>query len=589
MALLGRWTGVNTSLVPTASWTAPNALFPNEARNDSSTYGWSSTTSTITLPASDLADGYLFIARYKYDDASNSRVSIAGRFQQTGGTGDFVNGQSGDYSRNNNNNKCISSNWGFVHGPSASATIQFQWERESDAPTAGTTSKFSIDVIPLYYSNHGLYSGIDATTLGGITPNVVTLNSTIDESDTAAIERVGNVVTVKGNSKRYWIFSSQWYNNFGESGTTRTQRVHGMDIDGSQELAAQGYSYHRQGSSDGTGSTPFDLLETDTADRTIELTCYRGDGITNNLGGADTDAHTGGSEEGIQGLVVLELNDSAEVARSHNTATTAFTNGAGVDLPVVSVAGIDINDSASFVRASDNAFNAEQAMDAFVWGNVWAASSDVSSSERGTWENNITVDGAEDSQVFDGTYGPRGNQASEDCFAYGANPKGFVALSADEDIGVSVSWSGQDTLIQPTRTNVGTVGFGVINLDTMQAAAGETATGAPSAHLPTSSGVSEIVKVASSSNTLSAVTADGVALLDWAAEHNQSNYRFEKDDGSESESTFLTTQNTNIIRDTENPFRLRQGAQLIGDPPAAITATLQYKESGDSAAEWRNV
>ena len=421
MATLFRATGGSTSLVPTTSWAAPNALFPTPVRNDSSAYTWTSSTSTVTLPSSGLADGYLLVARLQYDDASNGRVSIAGRFQQTDGTGNFVNGQSGGYSRNNNNDKSYITPWAFIDNPSASATIQFQWQRESDAPTAGTGGKYSLDVIPLYYSNHGIYSGTDATTLGGTTRNVVTLSTTVNESDTAAIQRVSNVVTVKGDNKRYLILSSQWYNNFGESGTTRTQRILGLDIDGSPELAAQSYAYMRQASADGTGGTPFDIIETVTADRTIELTAYRGDGLSNNQGGANTDAHTGGAEEGVQALVVLELNDNAEVARSHNTATTAFTNGAGVDLPVVPTAGVDFNDSASFTRASDNAFNAEVAMDCLAFGNCWAASSNVNSGERGTHENNITINGVEDSNVFDGNY-IRGNQSTEDTFAYAANP-----------------------------------------------------------------------------------------------------------------------------------------------------------------------
>ena len=178
MATLGRWTGGTTTLIPTTSWAAPNALFPTQARNDGSAYTWTSSTSTLTLPSSDLADGYLVIARVNYDDTSNGRVSIAGRFQQTGGTGNFVNGQAGGYSRNNNNDDAYISNWAFIDNPSASATIQFQWERESDAPTGGT-AKSSLDVIPFYYADIGMYSGTSTSLYGGTTRNVVTIDRDI--------------------------------------------------------------------------------------------------------------------------------------------------------------------------------------------------------------------------------------------------------------------------------------------------------------------------------------------------------------------------------------------------------------------------
>jgi len=58
MVILGKWSGGTIgTMVPTTSWAAPNALFPTEDRNDSSIYTWTSSTSTLTLPSSGLADG----------------------------------------------------------------------------------------------------------------------------------------------------------------------------------------------------------------------------------------------------------------------------------------------------------------------------------------------------------------------------------------------------------------------------------------------------------------------------------------------------------------------------------------------------
>ena len=72
------------------------------------------------------------------------------------------------------------------------------------------------------------------------------------------------------------------------------------------------------------------------------------------------------------------------------------------------------------------------------------------------------------------------------------------------------------------------------------------------------------------------------------AEVEQDNFRFEDDDGTESGSTFLENQNVDLTRGIEDPFRVRQGGQWIGDP-ATMVATLQYKENSDASTEWRDV
>lgn len=67
----------------------------------------------------------------------------------------------------------------------------------------------------------------------------------------------------------------------------------------------------------------------------------------------------------------------------------------------------------------------------------------------------------------------------------------------------------------------------------------------------------------------------------------QDSFRF-YDDGTESGSTALETQNVDLTRATETPFQLRVGGQMTGDAPA-ISAELQYKETSDAASEWRKV
>ena len=155
----------------------------------------------------------------------------------------------------------------------------------------------------------------------GTTPNVVPGWGTTHESDTAAIERTTNLITVKGDNKSVLVLGSQFFEGRGG----RTQRWHGLDIDGAQEDAAKAYSYYRNGSNDESGDLFTWLIQTVTDNVTIEQTCYSGDGTGSGQGGSEAD----GSDPtvGDHALVVIELNDSAEVFRAtgstnQNIATT---------------------------------------------------------------------------------------------------------------------------------------------------------------------------------------------------------------------------------------------------------------------------
>jgi hypothetical protein len=105
MATLGRWIGGTTALVPTTTWTAPNALFPTQDRNDTSAYSFTSSTSTITLPSSGLANGYLVIARVDHNGSGN-RVQPNTRISYSG-AGNFVSAYGVGYGRDTNNNNHI--------------------------------------------------------------------------------------------------------------------------------------------------------------------------------------------------------------------------------------------------------------------------------------------------------------------------------------------------------------------------------------------------------------------------------------------------------------------------------------------------
>ena len=163
MAVLGRWTGGEISnILPSTTWGSPAGLFPTEERNDDSAYSFDSNNSRITLPVSNLADGYLIVSFFEFEDTSNGRHNPQGRMIQDGGSGNFVGQASTGYNRDSSEDRSYVRCFGFVDSPSAGATISFQWRRDNDAPTGGTV-RSSFEAIPLYYSNVGVYSSAFTT------------------------------------------------------------------------------------------------------------------------------------------------------------------------------------------------------------------------------------------------------------------------------------------------------------------------------------------------------------------------------------------------------------------------------------------
>ena len=462
MATLGKWSGgVDADLDPGTSWAEPTTLFPTEDRNDGSAYGKSN--ATITLPSSGLADGYLFVGAYEFEDTSNGRCNPQGRFIQASGTGTFVGGPTGGYNRDTSEDRSYIRCWAFVDNPSASSTYTFQWKRDSDAPNTGDgTVRSELQVIPFYYSNHGIYSSTSASLYGGTTPNQVTGWSASDESDTAAIELVSNVVTVKTDNKRYLVLGSQFFEGRGG----RTQRWHGLEIDGTLEDAAKAYSMYRSTSNDESGDLFTWMLNRVTTDITIEQVCYRGDGVSALQGGADVDGST--PSVGDHALVVLELNDDAEVFLSRDTNQSALLATTGpVDLDVNETT--DFNDTASFTDVTVSSINCVQTSDYLFGANVAAASNSVSDGTRWTAYAEFTINGTENADSVAGDY-MRNNQSSQDCFGWSANLLGFEALTAGDDVGVSVTElsgsEGGGAAVSPA----GWTGFWGINLDTLEAA-----------------------------------------------------------------------------------------------------------------------
>ncbi|MBV2138573.1 MAG: hypothetical protein KUF79_17335 [Candidatus Thiodiazotropha sp. (ex Ctena orbiculata)] len=469
MAILGRWTGgVIGSLVPALnSWGSPSNLFPTEARNDGAAYGFASATSTITVPAAGLPDGYLLRASVETENSLDGRYNLQGRFVQSAGTSTaFKSLQTSGYSRDLSEDRAFLQVFAVVHGPGASSQFSFEWKRDFDSPdlTDGTVNS-AIEIIPLYYSAIGIYGGSTASALNGVTPNVVGLTAEY-ESDTAAIEIVTNQVTLKGDNRRYLILGNVYGEGFASGG--RTQRRLGLDVDGSQRLGASGYLFARNASNDNNGAIVSDLIETTTADVVVELTCWQGDGAAAFQGGSDG----AGAVPALayNALVVVELNNGAEVFRGYDSGSVSGVGGTEialtgpVDLPCVET--LSFNDSASFTKASNAAVNVEQAGDYFFCGSEFNARGNVTAAVRFTYHAHITKNGVEDSATRHGNYN-RGDQSTSGTFGGGSTPAGFMACAANDEIGISAQ---EIAGTEGGGGNVETIdiGFWGVNLDTLE-------------------------------------------------------------------------------------------------------------------------
>lgn len=479
MATLFQATGGVTSLLPTTTWSDPGSLFPTTDRNDSNAYGWAPTTSTLTLPSSGLANGYLFLWGFEFEDTSNGRHNPQARIVQASGTGNFASASTGGYNRDNSEDRAYVSGWSFVDSPSPSSTFQFQWRRDSDVPTGGTVRSF-IQAVPVYYSDAGVYTSSSTSAPGGTTPNQITGFTGTDGTN---ISLSSDTVSVTGDNKRYLVLGSAYHQGIGNA---RTQRWYGLRIDGVKDDAAKAAMYYRNSANADGGSSFSRLLETGSATRTVDLFQYLGDGVAAGQGGADVPGNVTGSNSS-HSLVILELNDSAEVFSSIDAeGGQEFALAGPVDVDVASIGDIEFSDSSSFTRSTDTSVNIEQNMDVLAFANVSHArgASSIGSGSRWTVHGEFTINGVEQTSVgFHGNYN-RGNQGSQDTHGSSTNQAGFFALSTGDDFGVSnqelagTEGGGGDIESQP-----GWVGFGLINLDSLGGAGADTNVEAGSASI----------------------------------------------------------------------------------------------------------
>jgi hypothetical protein len=467
MAKIGRWSGININIVPALDvWSAPIELFIDEDRNDSNEYSIDSSTSTITLPSSELADGYLIVARIKYASTLNNRCNFGGRLNLVSGSGDFNTNPTGGYSRDTTNNEIYINTSAIYNNPSSGSQVSFEWIRDSANGTpTGAVAVASIDIIPLYYSNISMYSDtlIDGTTgstnsYTGESPNLMSLKNTVVET-TSEIFRSDDTVTLSGRNKRYLIMSG--YYSEGRNG--RTQRWLANSYNGTVARSAMGYMYFRNSTCGYMGTTLIDIIEVTDTDVTVELNLWRGDGTDpTSLGGAQVDG--GIPTYTDTRLTIIELTDSTEILKSENVNNqTICVVGSINDVSLVDTNLINDSNSFSPTVSSVSRYDIKSSMDAFVGANISAAYP-ASSGTRNTGQAFLEIDDATDVKLFHGNFA-RGAQGNQNCFGYSANPFGFAALQENQTMGFVSNGVGSSGVIQ---TNPGWAGMYGFNLDTMQ-------------------------------------------------------------------------------------------------------------------------
>lgn len=519
MAVIGQWSGGTIAVGdPGLTFNGPNGMFPTQDRNDGSAYTFTSSTSSVQIPATP-ADGYLLIGFFEYEDSSNGRYMPKARFVQTSGTGTINSNYTGGFSRDNSEDRSYVRVAAVVDNPSGSSVFQFQWARDVDPPgTTDGTVRSVFQIMPLPpYTDIAFYSHSTTTTTdnyGGTTRNVFDLSAGTDGTN---ITRSGNTITVSGTNKNYLILSNPRSEEI--CGAERTQRVYGHRYDSTDDVACQAYNYFRFASNNENGAIITDILSTTTSSRTIQFTGYRGP-TQANQGGADIDGTPHATDFLFElDVVVIELADTVHVVRSHNgSGGQDISNTTAVDLNVAS--NVDKIDSSTFSSTVSTAIEVATTGDYLVGMNLFGARTNAKSSvddaHRLTSFAELTVNGTEQSLTAHGNY-LRGDQGSEDCYGFGVNLLSALALTANDDIGASIQALAGSEGADEFSTNAdatlnGSLGFWAITLDA-QAAAGVTITGAVTLDDWTTTGEIDVQNNITGAITLDDWTTDGTIAV----------------------------------------------------------------------------
>lgn len=533
--------GVQGSLVPTESWSAPSNAFDTESVSLTGV-SFNNSTATATLtPTGITPDGWFLRVAMETEDTSGTRYQPQVRMQHTGGTGNFVTGVSAGFSRDTSEDRAFISCWAWLDNPGGTPTVQIEWKRANDSPSAtdGLVDCY-FEAVPFWYSAIGMYTSTTNTDMDGTTTSAISGFSAVRESDTAQIQINGtDSVDLKGDNKRYLALGCMADEG---RGGTRTSRIMGFEVDGSWYDIS--YFYNRNGSNDENGACFTDLIETATATKNVKIAGMAGTYAAYSPG---AEANGGSPTSSTHAMVFVELNDSAEVFRTKDaTGNQEVALTGPVDLNISRSAAIDFIDAASFARESDTAINCEVAMDALVGANVVAARGSITGALRWTGYAYITEDGVEVDSTKHGNY-CRGEIASSGTNGWAANPLGFLELAENANLGVSVkelvgSAGGNGDIETQDMSDDQGITFWGINLDTIKAT--HTASGTPSTPAVTSSGTAKrnvqasdgspslasitaagtakVVKAATGAATLAAITAAGIASVTAAPDHTAS-------------------------------------------------------------------
>ncbi len=392
--------------IPTTAWSAVS--FDTELENDPAVYAHLPNTEIEFLEAGT----YKLTGTLLYEDTPvGGRANYQARAVSTSGVvlaeaTSYDTGYNRDPSERFAAVKVVAL---FVE-VAAGTKVELQHRRDTDTPNGGLIAgASSVEVVRITPDAIGIY---EAATIGqaygGTTENQVVLDSTVYESDVAAIQRSGNTVECKTQGKRYLAIGSVW----GNSGAARTQRNFGLNQSGASAFSGRviGNGYQRNAGNELAGFVGVDVGVRDGADLVWDLTCWRGDGVANDQGGADVNGNWV-----CQGatLIVLELPAALEVWRSHDSTGLVPVDGAFTTHNVRR--DVDIADP-SF-SSGTGLGEIDVGYDGHVWGfwNLWGASDNVSSGARLTSWGQLLIAGAV--QLLWAYYAyMRNNQGSQDTF-----------------------------------------------------------------------------------------------------------------------------------------------------------------------------
>lgn len=406
--------------------------------------------------------------RWKQD--RNNRGTAQARLVQSTGSGAVVwSTYATSFTRNDANDEGWIRLLGVVQACASGDRFQVEWRRDSDAITrvvdGGSVPDASdCQIVDIHYSAIGIYTdSVGNQTAGLTTYTQLNLDTTVVQTDAAAIALSGNQVLMKTDGRKYLILGSV----AGDTGGSRTQRRAAFAFDGTVDLATESYCYQRNSANEFAGMILQDLYEKGVgADVAVDQRCWLGAGVAADQGGADV-AGSWNTTPGFVGMCVIELHEDAEGFRSHDSVGLQTISGVA-NVTLNAMRDEDFID-ASYDGRTNSSVDANGAHRALVFSSILACRNNIASGVRGTMGARIEINGIDQSVGEHGNYS-RGNQGSQDTFGWGANPGGVYDLADNATLEVETFDAGDNG--GTDRTQAGSVSFFALNLDTLEPSAG---------------------------------------------------------------------------------------------------------------------